>query len=162
MGCAQTGFDSRQPDKIMTDIQKNKIVELAKGLIGKPYKYGAKPEEAPDFFDCSSFIQYIFKEAGIELPRSTILQAEKGEAVELKDIQPGDLLFLHGTQGFYNRNFPQGIGHVILHIGGGRTIHAASRRVQENPVVIEEGAVEENDLQTIIQKAGPLVTVKRN
>jgi peptidoglycan endopeptidase LytE len=146
----------------MTDYQRIKIVALAKSLIGKPYKYGAKPEEAPDFFDCSSFIQYIFKEAGIELPRSTILQAEKGEAVELQSIQPGDLLFLHGVRGFYNAKFPQGIGHVILYIGNGRTIHAASRRVQENPVVIEEGAVEENDLQTIIQKAGPLVVIKRN
>jgi len=46
--------------------------------------------------------------------------------------------------------------------GNGRTIHAASRRVQGNPVVIEEGAVEENDLQVVIQKAGPIVVIKRN
>ena len=146
----------------MTEIQSGKIVTLARSLIGKPYKYGAKPEEAPDFFDCSSFIQYLFKEVGIELPRSTIMQAEVGTPVDIKDIQPGDLLFLHGVRGFYNRNFPQGIGHVILYIGGGRTVHAASRRVQENPVVIEEGAVEENDLETVIQRAGPLVAIKRN
>ncbi len=146
----------------MTDVQRNKIVELAKQLIGKPYKYGAQPEEAPDFFDCSSFIQYIFKEVGVEFPRSTILQAEQGAAVNLKDIQPGDLLFIHGVRGFYNRKFPQGIGHVILYIGNGRTIHAASRRVQENPVVIEEGAVEENDLQDIVNRSGPLVIIKRN
>ncbi len=146
----------------MDNTQRDKIITLAKTLIGKPYKYGAKPEEAPDFFDCSSFIQYIFKQAGIELPRSTIMQAEAGVPVDVKDIQAGDLFFLHGVRGFYNRNFPQGIGHVILYIGDGRTIHAASRRVQENPVVIEEGAVEENDLQTIIQKAGPLVVIKRD
>ncbi len=48
----------------MTDAQKSKLVELAKSLIGKPYKYGAKPEDAPETFDCSSFIQYIFKKIG--------------------------------------------------------------------------------------------------
>lgn len=145
----------------MTETQSKRVVTLAKSLIGKPYKYGAKPEEAPDFFDCSSFIQYIFKQAGIELPRSTILQADKGTAVELKDIQAGDLLFLHGTQGFYNRNFPQGIGHVVLNIGGGQAIHAASRRIQDDPI-IEEGGVEEGDLKTVIKKSGPLVAIKRN
>jgi len=45
----------------MTDKQKN-IIKIAKSLIGAPYKYGAIIEEAPDYFDCSGFIQYVFKQ----------------------------------------------------------------------------------------------------
>lgn len=145
----------------MTDTQKSKLVELAKGLIGKPYTYGAKPEDAPRTFDCSSFIQYIFKQIGIDLPRSTILQAEHGTEAKLENIEIGDLLFMHGTQGFYNQKFPGGIGHVILYIGNNQTIHAASRRIQENPVV-EKGQVEEGNLQEIIEKLKPLIVIKRN
>ncbi len=137
------------------------LIKIAKSLIGTPYKYGATMADIPNFFDCSLFTQYVFKQIGVEIPRSTILQAEHGEEIKLENIQPGDLLFLHGTQGFYNKKFPQGIGHVVLYIGDGKTIHAASERVQENPKVIEEGTVEEKDLDFVLEKCKPLVVIKR-
>ncbi|MFH1192851.1 MAG: C40 family peptidase [Candidatus Jorgensenbacteria bacterium] len=146
----------------MTDAQKIKIVALARSLIGKPYKYGAAPEEAPEHFDCSSFIQYIFKQIRIELPRSSILQADCGEAVDFENREPGDLLFFRGTQGFYNARFPQGIGHVALYLGGGKIIHATSRRIQEQPRVVEKGQVKEQDLEEVTEKLKPLVVIKRN
>ena len=117
--------------------------------------------DAPDFFDCSLFTQYVFKHIGVDLPRSTILQADIGKEVKLENIEPGDLVFMHGTQGFYNKKFPQGIGHVILYIGDGKTIHAASERVQENPKVIEEGEVEEKDFDYVVEKCKPLIVIKR-
>lgn len=145
----------------MKEAVKAGIAQTAKSLIGKPYKYGAWPEEAPEFFDCSSFIQYVFRQVGIELPRSTILQANEGTAVTLEEIEPGDLLFFHGTQGFYNEKFPAGIGHVVLYTGDNKTIHAASHRIQENPEVIETGQVEEKSLEEVIEKLKPLMAVKR-
>lgn len=117
--------------------------------------------DAPNFFDCSLFMQYIFKQIGVDLPRSTILQADIGKEVSLENIQPGDLLFFHGTQGFYNKNFPQGIGHVVLYIGDGKTIHAASERIQEKPEVIEQGKVEEKNFDFVIEKCKPLIVIKR-
>ena len=145
----------------MTREEKiSKLLEIAKSLIGVPYKYGATIEDAPNFFDCSLFTQYIFGKVGEEIPRSTILQAEKGEEIKLEDIQAGDLLFLHGTWGFYNPKFPQGIGHVVIYIGEGKTLHAASNRIQENPVV-EKGEVEEKTLDEVIKKYEPLITTKR-
>lgn len=145
----------------MTREEKiSKLIETAKGLIGKPYKYGATIEDAPNFFDCSLFTRYLFRQIGEELPRSTILQAEKGQEVKIENIQPSDLLFLHGTRGFYNPKFPRGIGHVVLYIGEGKTLHAASNRVQENPV-IEKGEVEEKALDYVLEKYKPLITIKR-
>ncbi len=147
----------------MTESQKNELIKIAKSLVGKPYKYGAKPEEAPECFDCSSFIQYIFKQIKIELPRSTILQADCGEIVkDIKSLEPGDLLFFHGTQGFYNKKFPAGIGHVILYIGNNKTIHAASQRIKDSPQIVEDGAIEERDLNDVVNKLKPLVVIKRN
>ena len=44
-----------------------KIVEFAKTQIGKPYVYGATGNNS---FDCSSFVQYVFKKTlGITIPR---------------------------------------------------------------------------------------------
>ena len=54
--------------------KRDRIVEFAKKQIGKPYFYGAS---GSDMFDCSSFVQYVFKTAAnINLPRVSYQQAE--------------------------------------------------------------------------------------
>lgn len=138
-----------------------KLINLAKSLIGRPYKYGATTKDAPRFFDCSLFTQYIFKKIGVNLPRSTILQAAEGKEVSSGNIKAGDLMFLHGMRGFYNKKFPKGIGHVVLYIGNGKTVHAASKRIREKPKVSEHGEVEERSADYVIKKYGPLITIKR-
>ncbi|QQG42830.1 MAG: C40 family peptidase [Candidatus Giovannonibacteria bacterium] len=143
------------------ETQISRLIKIAKGLVGRPYKYGAKMKDAPSFFDCSLFTQYVFKQIGVDLPRSTILQADNGIEASLEDIKPGDLLFFHGERGFYNKKFPEGIGHVVLYAGDGKAVHAASERIQENPEVVERGEVEEKGLDYIIDKCGPLIVVKR-
>lgn len=146
----------------MTIEQQNKLASVAKSLIGKPYKYGAKMEEAPEVFDCSLFTQYVFKQIGIEIPRSTIEQASEGEKVEgLENLQIGDLIFLHGTRGHYNSLFPEGIGHVAIYIGNGMAIHAGSKRIQEKPKIIEKGEVKEQSLEHILSLYEPVIVIKR-
>ncbi len=92
----------------MTESQQKQIISLARSLIGKPYKYGATPEEAPDVFDCSSFIQYIFKQIGVQIPRVSTFQAADPQGTEiipsedLSNLQPGDPIFTRGTIGRYN------------------------------------------------------------
>ncbi|KKU91691.1 MAG: NLP/P60 protein [Candidatus Jorgensenbacteria bacterium GW2011_GWA1_48_11] len=142
-----------------TETQKEKIVALAKSLIGKPYKYGAKEEEAPDFFDCSSFTQYILKQIGIAIPRSTIEQAAEGRETNLENLEVGDLIFAHGTHGHYNPRFPQGIGHVGVYVGNDAIIHAASKRTNEKPI-IEQGGVMESTLEEFIKACTPIITIK--
>ncbi len=150
----------------MTKEEKiNKIIELALGLEGVPYKYGAKMSDAPDFFDCSGFIKYIFEQVGYEIPRSTIEQAEfAGEIVDnIDNLEIGDLIFLHGTKGHYNKKFPEGIGHVVMYIGDNKVIHALSKeRVQEYPnPIVEEGSVVVEDMSSAVDSRKPIVVIKR-
>ena len=132
----------------------------ARQMIGTPYKYGATMEETPKVFDCSGFIKYLFAEAGIELPRSTIEQAREGSAVSLEELQPGDLLFMHGSFGHYNPHFPEGIGHVGVYTDDDTVIHAASERISEKPI-IEKGQVIETPLREFLSGWAPLVVIKR-
>lgn len=121
----------------MTEAQKQKLVSLARELAGKPYRYGAAPEEAPNVFDCSSFAQYLFGQVGIELPRSSILQAgdQKGAAIEprpdFSNLEPGDLIFSRGAVGHYRDELfagkPMDIGHVAIYLGEGRIVHAREK-----------------------------------
>lgn len=110
----------------MEKEKQDKIIYFAEKCLDKPYKYGAKPSEAPKSFDCSSFTQYVYKKIGIEIPRTTIEQAVLGKKVKpkIKLLEIGDLIFTHGTLGRYNESFPQGIGHVAMYIGDGKIIQA--------------------------------------
>ncbi|MDO8555121.1 MAG: C40 family peptidase [bacterium] len=153
------------------DKKESKILELikiAKSLKGRPYKYGATMKEAPRFFDCSLFTQYVFKQIGIELPRTAIDQAILGKKVALKNIKEGDLVFLKGEVGRYNKHFPQGIGHVAIYIGKDKAIHASSKRMGDihkdilHPELIKEaGKVIAEDLNKLIRRKKPLIIIRR-
>ncbi len=129
----------------MTEAQQQKIIRLARSLVGAPYVYGAEAN-APHTFDCSSFTQYVFKGAGIELPRSSILQAADGHGTELavsndpSHYAPGDLLFMRGVRGFYRDSLFEGrevsIGHVGIYLGTEEIAHAQAHR-EPNGVVIQ-------------------------
>ncbi len=145
----------------MINQQLERLIKTAKSLIGRPYKYGAKPSEAPRFFDCSGFIQYLYKQIGYDLPRSTIEQAGKGQVVKnIKNLQLGDLIFTHGERGHYNKKFPMGIGHVVMYLGNNKVIHASSKRIKSNPKIIEKGRVKIESLKKILKKKD-IVVIKR-
>lgn len=124
--------------------QQKRLIYFALKQLGKPYKYGAKKHEIGRVFDCSSFTQYAYRRIGIELPRSTILQAECGETIPARkkppffrreDLQPGDLLFFKGTKGHFNKKFPNGIGHTMMYLGNGLFIHASGSGSKKNQKV---------------------------
>jgi peptidoglycan endopeptidase LytE len=79
----------------MTKAEKQKILaSVALKNLGKPYFYGARPDEAPKRFDCSSFVQYLYRLVGVDLPRNSIDQAACGRRVrETKKLEVWDLLF---------------------------------------------------------------------
>jgi cell wall-associated NlpC family hydrolase len=121
--------------KINNEQKRNRLIFFAKKQLGKPYKWGVKKSEIGKYFDCSSFTQYLYKRIGIELPRTTVLQAYHGKTIKStkkppylneKDLKTGDLLFFKGEKGHYTKEFPNGIGHIIMYLENGKFIHASA------------------------------------
>lgn len=106
--------------------RRARLIHFAKKHLGKPYKYGAKPWQAPRIFDCSSFTQYLYKRIGIDLPRTALHQAHHGKKISPKnqELEIGDLIFIKSQWGHYNPEFLQGIGHVCMYIGNNQIVHA--------------------------------------
>jgi cell wall-associated NlpC family hydrolase len=73
-----------------TSAIRNEIVRTAISLHGNPYRSGSK---GADGFDCSGFVNFVFKRSGIKLPVSTDRQVKEGSSVSRGNVQPGDLVF---------------------------------------------------------------------
>ncbi|RKP58030.1 hypothetical protein D7Z26_00520 [Cohnella endophytica] len=93
----------------------DKVISTGKQFLGVPYQFGAKANQTSTF-DCSSFTQYVFKQAGITLPRSSKQQASSGTYVPRNQLQPGDLVFS-------DTNKDGVINHVSIYIGDGKLLH---------------------------------------
>lgn len=67
------------------------IVDHAKELMGRKYKYGGNnPRQG---FDCSGFVLYLYQNAGIDIERVSRQQAKQGRSIPLNKAKPGDLVF---------------------------------------------------------------------
>lgn len=94
----------------------DELIGSAMGLLGIAYRYGGT--SVATGFDCSGFMQHIFRRAmGINLPRTAAEQARMGSPVSRSELQPGDMVFFRTLGG-------SRISHVGLYIGNDRFIHA--------------------------------------
>jgi murein DD-endopeptidase len=91
------------------------VVAVAKTLIGAPYQYGGT---TPDGFDCSGLVHYAYKEAGLNIPRTTREQLRYAQRVRASNLRPGDVLFFRVSD--------RKVTHVGIYTGDGRFIHAPS------------------------------------
>jgi len=100
------------------------ILSLAKTFLGTPYRYAGI---TPSGFDCSGFINYVMKQFGVSLPRTSYNIAELGKTIRISEVAPGDLLFFKGR----NINSSR-VGHIALVIEVNdseiKMIHASSSR----------------------------------
>lgn len=92
------------------------IISFACEFVGYPYVWGGT--DPLTGADCSGFVQYVYRNFGIELPRCSWQQAEVGKEVSFEALEPGDLIF-------YQRG--ERIGHVALYIGDGKVVHARGK-----------------------------------
>ncbi|MCL2606914.1 MAG: NlpC/P60 family protein, partial [Coriobacteriia bacterium] len=93
-----------------TRASRSEVVNIARQYLGTPYQWGGN---GPNSFDCSGFTSYVFRQVGINLPRTSRAQINAGQRVSRADIQPGDLVF-----------FGDPIWHVGIYVGGGQMIHS--------------------------------------
>ncbi|MBC7981685.1 C40 family peptidase [Candidatus Parcubacteria bacterium] len=127
------------------------MIELARERIGKAtYRRGARLHEAPNAFDCSSFMKWIYGQKGIWLPRRSIQQSEMGMKTHIADIKAGDLIFTKGWINYFRHDPKDGIGHVGMATGEGTVIHAANDRVHLKEVNLK--AFVEDDKDAIIRR----------
>lgn len=92
-----------------------KVINTGKKYLKTPYKFGARSGRT-SAFDCSSFTQYVYKQHGIKLPRSSRQQAKVGKYVSKKNLRAGDLVFS-------DTNRDGKINHVAIYMGNNRLLH---------------------------------------
>ena len=86
------------------------LMANANQLLGIRYTYGgATPSTG---FDCSGFVQYIYKSVGVNLSRTTYTQVGEGRAVSINNLQVGDLVFFLGAS------------HVGIYVGNNKFMQA--------------------------------------
>jgi LysM repeat protein len=117
----------------LTDSDQEKTVDLGKDLemttgvskrlkksafsfLGTRYRFGGTSRSG---LDCSSFVQQVFRDLDIPLPRTAREQFRTGEPVTSYELQKGDLVFF--------RTYASFPSHVGIYLGDNKMIHASSR-----------------------------------
>jgi cell wall-associated NlpC family hydrolase len=99
----------------------DRIAAIAQQYLGYRYVWGGTSPAGG--FDCSGFTWYVYKQAGIGIPRAPLgSQLNSGPRVSRDQLLPGDLLFWQNT-------YVAGISHTGIYLGGGRFINAESESV---------------------------------
>ncbi len=93
------------------------LMETALKFRGVPYRNGGSD---PAGFDCSGFVQYVFAQHGLPLPREVREQFRFGDSVDVRDVRPGDLIFFSTVAA--------GPSHVGVALVGDEFVHAPSSR----------------------------------
>jgi hypothetical protein len=87
------------------------------GQVVAPYDFGSSRTNS-DTFDCSDFVQWIYKKYGYPLDWTSRSQSDDGTPSDLNNLRSGDLIFFARTDGY--------IHHVAMYVqvdGKDRLLH---------------------------------------
>jgi cell wall-associated NlpC family hydrolase len=94
--------------------------ETGLDFLGTPYVWGGN--DITHGIDCSGFVQKLYGNFGVPLPRTAAEQATVGEKItRLENLRKGDRLY------FWDAKRGK-IGHTGLYLGNGRFVHSSSGR----------------------------------
>ncbi len=111
VGCADT---PERDTSIAPGLPK--VTQYALSLEGAPYRWGkSSPKEG---FDCSGFVQHVYEQHGVYLPRTVREMANALAPVPENTLHSGDLLFFNTNGKPYS--------HVGLYVNQDKFIHAPS------------------------------------
>lgn len=98
------------------------IAKYSLNFIGYPYLYGGT---SPSGWDCSGFVQYVFAQFGVSLPRTSGAMMSVGSPVgSLAEAQPGDII--------------ASAGHAAIYIGNGMVMNAMDYGAGTNTAAVAE------------------------
>ena len=129
-GSSSSGSSSGISDKSGVE----KLVALAESKIGSKYVRGAK---GPSSFDCSGFVYWCLKNAGVSTSYMTSIMwrstSRFSRFTDMGSIQRGDILVFSGES--------DSSGHVGIYLGGGKMIDASSSEgeVRQSYSVLSSG-----------------------
>ncbi|WP_068270671.1 C40 family peptidase [Aldersonia kunmingensis] len=103
-----------------------RALEAAKTKVGAQYVWGAT---GPNSFDCSGLVQWAYKQAGVNIPRTSFEQANAGIPIPVEQLQPGDIVISNGGN------------HASVYAGNGNILEASTSGVPVKYTPISEIAV---------------------
>lgn len=88
------------------------VLAIAGRYVGVRYVYGGT---TPRGFDCSGYVQYVFRQVGVKLPRTADQQMRAGRRIPRSQARPGDLVaFVSGGSAY----------HIGIYAGGNQMYDA--------------------------------------
>ncbi|MBD3273095.1 hypothetical protein GF385_01970 [Candidatus Dependentiae bacterium] len=105
-------FDLRE-----NNLRKS-ILKKYENFLEIPYSWGARSSFDPEYpkqtgFDCSSFVNLLYRTMGLEIPRDAKDQYNYCNKIKWgSELETGDLIFLA------DKKTPEKINHVLLYLDG--------------------------------------------
>ncbi|MCI9889364.1 peptidoglycan-binding protein [Micrococcales bacterium 31B] len=99
-----------RPAPPSADAKRQEILTIARSLLGIYYVWGGT---TPAGFDCSGYTQYVYRAAGITIPRTSDQQVAAGRVIPRSEAKPGDLV-ASGVPGNWH--------HIGIYAGGNMII----------------------------------------
>lgn len=95
--------------------ERKKVVRVAKGFLGTPYRFGGSSIRG---LDCSAFVKKVYQFFNVNLPRTARAQSHVGKRVPRDKLEEGDLVFFNVRRAF---------DHVGIYVGNNKFVHASFR-----------------------------------
>lgn len=93
---------------------EQRVARAALTHVGQRYREGAT---GPRVFDCSGLALYLYRQAGVRLPRTADQQYHATRRIPRAQARPGDLVFYHSGRYVY---------HVAIYEGRNIQVAAAT------------------------------------
>jgi len=142
--CGFVTQQGTQPNPLVkTGKPEEKVVRMAQQFLGIPYLWGGTSSKA---FDCSGFVQTVFRFVGVHLPRDAGQMAKVGTEISTSEgcrlTRVGDLLFFGESA--------RRTTHVALVLDSEQFIHAEGY-VRRNSLLPEHELYSPHRKKTLLQ-----------
>jgi cell wall-associated NlpC family hydrolase len=93
-----------KPATVAAGARGSAVLAIASRYLGVMYRYGGTTAAG---FDCSGYVQYVFRQVGIKLPRTAQQQMNATQSIPPSEARTGDLVF------FVSGGYASHVGIVI-------------------------------------------------